>query len=121
MTKKWMVGEIKVDSVVHVAVYEPIPGERRKVKTIALCGKVGAPDERESVANAMQLAKTPQMIEVVREMDAALNALEGRFTALEALYFAATSEPAPACKVGEITRAQAAREHGKQVLKAAGV
>ena len=121
MTKKWMVGEIKVDSVVHVAVYEPIPGERRKVKTIALCGKVGAPDERESVLNAMQLAQTPQMILSMRWMSTALENLEKRFETLEAMYFAATSEPAPACKVGEITRAQAAREHGKQVLKAAGM
>ena len=115
MSKKWMVGEINVDGVIHIGVYEQIPGERYKVKTIALCGVVGASDERESVANAQQLAMTPRLIEVVQAMNTALADLETRFKALEAVR---TSEQLP---VDEVTRAQQARERARHVLKAAGV
>ena len=108
MSKKWMVGEINVDGVIHIGVYEQIPGERYKVKTIALCGKVGASDERESVANAQQLAMTPRLIEVVQTMNAALSDLEA----------VTTSEQLP---IGEVTRAQEARERAMDVLKAVGV
>ena len=108
MSKKWMVGEINVDGVIHIGVYEQIPGERYKVKTIALCGKVGASDERESVANAQQLAMTPRLIEVVQAMNTALSDLEA----------VTTSEQLP---VGEVTRAQEAREQARHVLNAAGV
>jgi hypothetical protein len=121
MSKKWLVGKVRVGNTVQIAVYEPIQGEERQVKTIALCGQVGKADEVESLANARRFALTPQLIESLQELIATLAALENRFTALEVVYFTLSGEQVPACPVGEITRTRAGCEKAKRVLEAAGV
>ena len=120
MSKKWQVGEVIVDGVRHVAVYEPRPGQTR-VKTVALCGRAGAPDENESRANATLLAQTPQMARALQLASQALRELENRFTALEAAYFASRGEQVPGNEAGEVSRSREARELAAEILKAAGV
>lgn len=121
MPEKWLVSEVIVEDSTHIGVCEPIPGERFKVKIIALCGKVGTADERESVKNAQLLAMAHQLTDSMREMASALEALEKRFMRLEKVYFAATGEPEPTVPVNEINAAQKARHHADTLLEHAGV
>lgn len=119
MFKNWQVGDVIVDGVRHVAVYESRPGQTR-IKTIALCGQVGAQDKNESRANATLLAQAPQMVDALRHASRALRELENRFAALETAYFTLRGTPAPQNPIGEVLRAQQAQKQISEILKAAG-
>jgi hypothetical protein len=95
---EWLAGEVIVAGVHHLAVYEPRPGTR--VKVIAQCGRAGAPDEQESLANARLFSQAPQMAQALHQMTSALRELENRFTALEAAYFTSRGEQVPPNETG---------------------